>query len=89
MTTTRYEQWLCRCGHPLDCAAPSDNNPEPPKPGDVTLCLHCAEPYVLDDSGRRWRPITDDELIGLPLNDKKQISALQIRLREFHKQWRK
>src|SRR5580765_7960368 len=80
MTVTRYERWLCRCGHPLDCATSLDDSAAVPKPGDLTLCLYCAELYVLDPN-RLWRPITDDELIDLPLDDKKQISALQIRLR--------
>jgi hypothetical protein len=86
MKTHRYEQWLCRCGHPLDTAAPTDDNPEPPKRGDVTLCLHCAEIYVMHDRG--WQPITDDELIDMPLEQKKEISRVQTTLRSFIKSWK-
>jgi hypothetical protein len=36
--------------------------------------------------GIRWLPLTDDELIDLPLDVKKDVSHTQQAIREFHRQ---
>ena len=67
-------------------ASSVDGKPITPKQGDITFCLMCAEMYTLDNN--KWRSLTDDELIDLPLKDKKYLSGIQIGIREFHKQRR-
>jgi hypothetical protein len=51
--STRVPDCKClRCGHPLNSAFapfPLDADVKPkPKPGDITLCIHCAHVMVFD-----------------------------------------
>jgi hypothetical protein len=81
--------WRCwKCGRDNDTATPAPgSNPNiKPREGDISLCFGCAELHVRHAG--RWCRITDDELIDLPLDHKKYLSALQASVRQFHKQWR-
>jgi hypothetical protein len=89
--TVMIEPWTCKCGYTVDCAE-SVNDEEADEPimptdGDYTFCIMCAEMYVWDSG--KFRPITDDELIDMPLRKKQHLSQIQLGIREFHKQRRK
>ena len=53
-----------------------------PSEGDLAICLKCAEPFVLEND--RWRLITDDELIAMPLEHKKTLFKMQAVVRLFN-----
>jgi hypothetical protein len=53
-----------------------------PTDGDYTLCVRCAELHVL--ALGRWRLLTDDELMAVPLDDKERISLVQVAIREYN-----
>ena len=79
--TTHYAPFACwNCGKVMDAASHVDGK-SVPKDGDVSVCLACAEVMILDDG--TWRRITDDELIEMPLEDKKILSGMQQLVREF------
>jgi hypothetical protein len=83
-----FKEWACdKCGYVMDSAWSIRNDEALPREGDLTCCLQCAELYILH--GIRWLPISDDELIDLPLDLKKNISHVQQQIRKFHKQRKK
>lgn len=57
----RFDHGGCvRCHTKLDAVgAPFDG--QPPKPGDVTLCMHCGEAYMFNDD-LSMRNLTEDEV---------------------------
>ena len=57
-----------------------------PREGDASVCLRCGHPHLLKQG--KWAGITDDELIDLPLDAKKEISRMQWLVKEFN-QWKK
>ena len=80
---TRYQPWQCgRCGHWMD-AASHVTEKIVPKEGDISVCVACAEPYKL--YGDCWVPLSDDELISLTLEEKRDLSRLQLALRKWHR----
>ena len=85
---TRFEPWRCsNCGYLMDAATDASGKDAVPAEGDLSVCTDCAELHILHDN--RWRPLTDDELIELPLEDKKHASAVQKAIREFNKEQRR
>ena len=81
--TRRFEPWPCPgCGYVMDAASDSTREEALPKEGDLSVCLNCAMPFVLRDD--RWRELTDDELLALSLAEKRELSRVQIAVREFH-----
>jgi len=88
MKVARFEPWRCsKCGYQMD-AASSAFEDALPELGDVSVCLNCAELYILN-LGNYWRPITDDELIAMPLEEKKKVSYVQWTIRKFQKDRRR
>lgn len=83
MKVARFEPWHCAsCGYAMDAASEIFGDALPDE-GDIALCIRCAEMHILDN--RRWRSLTDDELIDLPLDDKQRISEVQLSIRARNK----
>lgn len=84
MKVARFDPWSCvKCGYVMDAASAAEGDALPDE-GDLSVCLRCAEPYVLES--HRWRPLTDDELMAMSLDQKKEISRVQNLIRQFHKE---
>jgi hypothetical protein len=87
MVTTRYTLWHCTgCGNAMTAAAPPDDSDIVPTEGDLSICLHCAEPHQL--KAGQWTALSDDELIALSLEEKQEMSRMQEAVRAFNK-WQK
>jgi DNA-directed RNA polymerase subunit RPC12/RpoP len=87
MPTVRFEPWRCAsCSHEMNSASHPDDDDAVPKEGDASVCLHCGHPHLLKQG--KWVGITDDELIDLSLNEKKEISRMQEVVKQFN-QWKK
>jgi len=87
MKVARFKPWRCaKCDYQMDSASSAFGDALP-EIGDVSVCMNCAELYVLDlgKDGPAWRPITDNELISLPLEWKRKASAVQWAVREMQK----
>lgn len=85
MEVARFSKWACvKCGYVMDSASAADFSGALPEEGDLACCLRCAEPYLLES--HRWRPLTDEELMAMSLDDKKQISTVQTLIRQFNKE---
>ena len=54
-----------KCGYHFDIATPVGHN-APPKDGDVSVCINCAE--VMTFEGGKLRPLTDTERAELDAN---------------------
>ena len=87
--TTEFPPWRCpNCGYLMDglkaLADILDDNDTDRRPGegDLCLCLDCAEPYILHSG--KFVPITDDELIDMPADMKKEMSEAQVAIRKLH-----
>jgi hypothetical protein len=81
MKVARFEPWNCgKCGHMMDAATEAFGDTLPDE-GDIALCIHCAEPHILE--GHKWRVVTDDELLDMSLEDKQQIARVQTAIRSF------
>ena len=83
MKVARFPKWTCTCGYEMDSASAAFGDALP-KEGDVACCMRCAEPWLLES--HVWRKLTDEELMALSLDDKKQISTVQILIRKFNKE---
>jgi hypothetical protein len=59
------------CGKELDAASGMDHD-NAPKPGDVSVCLGCAQPLVFNDD-LTVRAMTASEVADLPLALGRQI----------------
>ena len=84
-----FPPWRCfNCGYLMDgitaLADIIDDNDVPrlPGEGDLALCLDCAEPHILHDG--KFVPLTDDELIDMPADQKKPMSDAQVAIRKMH-----
>lgn len=45
METHRHKGNRCECGKLLDSSTAVDDNREPPKDGDISICWYCARVY--------------------------------------------
>jgi hypothetical protein len=87
MVTVRYPVWHCAsCNQRMELATHPTDDTAVPEEGDASVCIRCGHPHLL--KAGRWAGITDDELIGLSLEDKKVISHMQVLVRDFNR-WRK
>ncbi|HEY2534508.1 MAG TPA: hypothetical protein VGJ20_42455 [Xanthobacteraceae bacterium] len=50
-----------RCGHVLDAAVAVESGGLGPWPGDITICIKCGHPMVLNDD-MKLRELNDDEI---------------------------
>ena len=78
---TRQKPWACvACGYRMDAASIAFHNKQAtdqPEPGDLCLCMNCGARYMLDDDGRRWRPLTAAEFAGLDAELRRQLTLGQ------------
>jgi hypothetical protein len=82
----KFDPWTCvHCGYVMNSTTGAFEANAIPDEGDVTLCLSCAEPFILHDN--HWVSITDEELIDMPSEQKAEMSKVQTTLRKFHKEW--
>ena len=70
MTTTQLEgSPSCpKCGHTLDGATDMHDDPDgpEPRPGDVTVCIKCANPlFFTSDKPMQLQALTPDQFLGL------------------------
>lgn len=81
MRTTRLSPRLCPyCGHTLDAATAGPFNPDAePRPGDVTVCLHCIELLVFDEATLPRKP-SGDELLDVRTDPQVQLVMARLRL---------
>lgn len=89
LMTTEFPPWRCRnCGYLMDGLKAladilEDNDVlRLPGEGDLALCLDCAEPHILH--GGKFMQLTDDELIDMPFEMKKEMSEAQVAIRKMH-----
>lgn len=88
MKTTRHQPWRCtRCGYVMDSSTSAAGDDAVPEENDVTVCIDCTEPHIMH--GGKFVELTDDELIDMPLEQKQQMSKVQLAIREFHQQNKK
>jgi hypothetical protein len=84
MAIARFKPWPCAsCGYVMDAASDSTGNALPAE-GDLSVCLQCAAPYLLES--HKWRPLTDDELIEMSLEHKRVLSRVQNLVRKYHRE---
>lgn len=83
MEPKRIDEWDCVfCGYTMDAIdSVTDDDPQDANDGDIAVCLRCAEVYTLH--GTKFEPITDDELIELPLEVKEKLSLIQLAIRNI------
>jgi hypothetical protein len=88
MAEIEIKPWECsHCGQMVNMASSFDDKAEGPKENDLTLCFYCTELHVMHNG--KFVAMTDDELIGIPLDQKRVLSALQLKLRQFWKEEKK
>jgi hypothetical protein len=58
---------ICRCGRPLDAAAPTGHT-DRPTPGAISICAYCGRLQMYDDD-LKLRTMTEDELREVMASD--------------------
>lgn len=74
MITHDIRPYRCACGYLFECATAVGSNPNPPTPGDVTVCIRCGSAMtltltcdpVMGTEQMAWQLLTDDEIAQLP-----------------------
>lgn len=66
------------CGHALNHCADLGGSDEPPRPGDLSLCVQCGNILEFDDTLRRR---------AIPLDQLRELLDEQPQLREMLRQW--
>lgn len=73
------------CGKKLDAAT---GGLEPPKPGDLTVCVYCIN-WLVFDPEMRPREITEDEIVELDNETFVQLSAYSRLMQELSEKRRR
>jgi hypothetical protein len=78
MKVTRLDMGFCPyCNHKLDAASAGPNNPQAvPKPGDITICIGCANVLIFDVGRRPQRPTMGE--LQEAMQDPSVLRAIQI-----------
>jgi hypothetical protein len=80
--STRTAPFTCVCGYAFDAATHAGKGEPEPKPGDFTLCLKCARPYVFGE----WLTLLPCILSDLSAEVRAKLEMAQRVLRDFHRQ---
>jgi hypothetical protein len=57
---------LCpKCGYAMDAHTGTAGNKEPPRPGDIGVCVGCMSPFIFDENLKLREP-TDAEMDAIP-----------------------
>lgn len=70
------------CDHQLPLAAGIDHN-RAPKPGDVTLCIHCAA-YLEFDADLNLKVFPDEQLLDLPDETRLLLTRARVAIKVVH-----
>lgn len=81
MSTKRFEKSTCNnCGNTLD-AASGVTTESLPEDGDVGVCFHCGSAIIFDAG--KMRNMTGEEFVELDAGTRRDIFAIQQRIKEF------
>lgn len=79
MTEFKTEPHLCEhCGYAWEIVSAMPGTSEPPRTGDITICLNCGMAHIREPAS--WRLLTGDDFIALSTSDKRWLG----RMRERH-----
>jgi hypothetical protein len=81
MQTSITKVSACECGHSVDRATSAFGD-HVPKPGDLTICMHCGRVNVFDGE-LGIKPLPKRDLRKLPSSTRSQITTLQREIKAF------
>jgi hypothetical protein len=75
MTEIREPPWMCdSCGYVMDSATPVHGEGLP-QDGSLSICANCGALYVRH--GRRWLPITPEELAAIDPGLRAELTRIE------------
>ena len=70
------------CGHVLDGATPATNDPNKPRPGDISICIECYAPLKFRKD-MTLRYLTKEEWQRMSVSDVVQLRQVITRLKQL------